>query len=162
MRQSCASLARPEWSAPRGREIPCDTTCRSSPEGKPRYREGSRDKSTEQTPSPDTGRGKRSLSHEHHRDSAQRTSGIRRRANGPSVERRRFDRDSPLIVGNGAPSARNVSGFRLRRKNSNRKKPVHPQLADLKWVISLEKILAGQHWHRTVTAARPDPHRLVT
>jgi hypothetical protein len=33
-------------------------------------REGSRDKSTERTPSPDTDCGKRSLPHEHHRDSA--------------------------------------------------------------------------------------------
>src|SRR5215212_6004875 len=126
-RRKCASHGRrwrrPKWSAPRGRGIPCGTISRASPEGKPRYREGFRDKSTERTPSQDTDHGRRSLSHEHHRDSAQHTSETRRRADGPSVERRQFGRDSPLIVGEAPRSERRVLGAHITPKKFKSKKP---------------------------------------
>src|ERR1019366_7578966 len=101
--------------------LPGGITCPASNPDTPRCRADFPDKSTGRRPAPKTGHGKRSLGGAHPRDNARHTSGTRRRAGDPSIERRQSDRHSSLIVGNDSEDSYAGSAASWRKNNSNRK-----------------------------------------
>src|ERR1700722_9007889 len=74
--------------------------------------EGSHDRSTGQTPSPDTDPNKKTRGSERRPDSAPRTFEIQKTTGDPSAAQKRYARDSCTILAGGSPpSLRGFSAF---------------------------------------------------
>jgi hypothetical protein len=106
---------RLEWSAPRGRGIPCGRVFRPEIAGMLLCREGHPGKSVGQRPSPDTGPSKRSLAAAHLRHNEPRNGETRDPAGSSSTGRRRSGPDSRTIVARPKTGLRDRSPFKSRQ-----------------------------------------------